>query len=413
MTALPESLQVNDHLELFLKNKTAAVAGDEREVEVGSAYCDLSTETQTLSHLFDRLMEKLNETRRECRADRIALTREVETQLRDIRTSAVTTRSQQEQLQREMRALQEKLQNAALQRASTIRSSTDRLAVHTLAKTSQQLRRDAQQALSAVELLRTAVFHDRLTREERQKCEDEEDAEMELRLQHTETTTAALQRNLRRLHAENQQLTRLLQSIVGAVRGLEPQLAQQQRQVEETREAFHRLRAAHTRLEGTMESLIHHTEQYKASHDAVLRRLEKSVKELEQQVKKQQQQQQEEEERYRYGEGKRMNLITGNVSNSSISNSANKKKNMNPNNDRIEGGIINESRMWQQNNSGVMNNESTNRPLQQRLELFYRIYNPDKIPSIATIIEEYMGAEEELMAALEVHYDAFGFFSHY
>lgn len=43
---------------------------------------------------------------------------------------------------------------------------------------------------------------------------------------------------------------------------------------------------------------------------------------------------------------------------------------------------------------------------------FYRKYNPTKDEhSIAMVLQEYEGAEEELMAALEVHYQAFGYFS--
>lgn len=55
--------------------------------------------------------------------------------------------------------------------------------------------------------------------------------------------------------------------------------------------------------------------------------------------------------------------------------------------------------------------DSSRTQMRQRLVLFYTVHNPAKLSSIDDILEEYRGAEAELMAALEMHYGCFGYFS--
>lgn len=62
---------------------------------------------------------------------------------------------------------------------------------------------------------------------------------------------------------------------------------------------------------------------------------------------------------------------------------------------------------WQLGSHGKNKHDA----LRSKLERFYAVYNPSKIQSIDEIISEYSGAEEELLAALEVHYGAVGYFS--
>eukprot|EP00658_Telonema_sp_P-2_P083715 TRINITY_DN9139_c0_g1_i7.p1 TRINITY_DN9139_c0_g1~~TRINITY_DN9139_c0_g1_i7.p1 ORF type:complete len:219 (-),score=53.60 TRINITY_DN9139_c0_g1_i7:212-868(-) len=49
--------------------------------------------------------------------------------------------------------------------------------------------------------------------------------------------------------------------------------------------------------------------------------------------------------------------------------------------------------------------------IRHNLERFYKKYQPKKLNSIDAILQEYQGAEAELYAALEVQYNAFGYFS--
>ncbi|KEG11787.1 hypothetical protein DQ04_02281050 [Trypanosoma grayi] len=347
---------------------------------VGDGADAAQNEAYALSLLLNKVVEKMNATRRECRAEREELINSVESQLQDMRTETMTTRSGQQQLQREVRAVQEKLQNAVFECAAQIQSSSDRLGVTALAKASHKLHRDTQQAVSEVELLKAAVFYDRLRREERQKADDAEDEELEARLQQAELANEELRRTAVRLRSQNQQLVAVLQGVVGSLEKWKPQVTQQQLQLRQTLEGFARVQAEHIHIVGTVESLVHSVEQYKAKNDECLHKLEKTVAEFEQQ-----------QERW---QNKRC----------------------------YNGAMTNSNAVWRHQNQKQQQqcqhhapealHEATGRPLRQRLEHFYSIYNAEKIPSVDAIIDEYVGAEEELMAALEVHYGAFGFFSY-
>ena len=52
-------------------------------------------------------------------------------------------------------------------------------------------------------------------------------------------------------------------------------------------------------------------------------------------------------------------------------------------------------------------------PFKEKIAEFYRIFNPAKSSGqqLESVLREYEGAEAELMAALEVHYNAFGYFT--
>lgn len=60
--------------------------------------------------------------------------------------------------------------------------------------------------------------------------------------------------------------------------------------------------------------------------------------------------------------------------------------------------------------TGLVDSPTTSR-IRSNLERFYRQYQPAKLASIPSIIREYEGAEAELYAALEIQYSALGFFS--
>lgn len=49
--------------------------------------------------------------------------------------------------------------------------------------------------------------------------------------------------------------------------------------------------------------------------------------------------------------------------------------------------------------------------LRNRIMAFYSKYKPEKLSDVDRIMAEYKGAEEELLSSLEVHYNAFGYFS--
>jgi chromosome segregation ATPase len=51
--------------------------------------------------------------------------------------------------------------------------------------------------------------------------------------------------------------------------------------------------------------------------------------------------------------------------------------------------------------------------LRSRIARFYAAFNPEKLAMLDSVLAEYEGAEEELMSALEVHYNAFGYFSNH
>jgi chromosome segregation ATPase len=51
--------------------------------------------------------------------------------------------------------------------------------------------------------------------------------------------------------------------------------------------------------------------------------------------------------------------------------------------------------------------------VRDRVAQFYASFNPAKLSSLDKVLAEYHGAEEELMSALEVHYNAFGYFSNH
>ncbi|RNF25336.1 uncharacterized protein Tco025E_02360 [Trypanosoma conorhini] len=343
----------------------------------GMGGAGLQTEAHaTLSLLSEKLLAKLNATLRDCRAERDELTSSVESQLRDMRTEAMTTRGEQRQLQREMRALQEKLQGAVIQRASMMAGSAERLSVQALANAARQLTRDMRQGLGDVELLKASVFHSRLTREELQQGEDAEDEALEVRLRQAEMMNDELRCTALNLREQNAQLATALQHSADILQQSQRCVAQQQVHLRQITDKFDRVQAEHDRVVGTVESLVHSLEQYKASRGETLRKLEKTLVEWEQQFHQQRKQ------RHCFG-----TEMTSSV--------------------RIRGGMP-----WERHHDGSLKDTATLRPLRQRLEHFYGIYNPEKISSVSAIIEEYRGAEEELMASLEVHYGAFGFFSH-
>jgi hypothetical protein len=68
------------------------------------------------------------------------------------------------------------------------------------------------------------------------------------------------------------------------------------------------------------------------------------------------------------------------------------------------------SKIWQRSYTSSSLEESAV-VLRDRLLRFYALYDPRMIPAVAEVVRQFKGPQEELLAALEMDYDAYGYFS--
>lgn len=277
-----------------------------------------------------------------------------------------------------------------------------------------------RRASEEVELLKMAVLQDRLAREDRQKMIDAEDDVVEQRIRQCETVNDSMRSELQGLRGTVRRMTETLE----AIRQFESkQAAPAQFNIYEldrlavTVDAtLERIRTEHATLQGKADSLEAFTKQEEISRRQSLEKLEQVVSKLEAHVKA-------ESESKRHAPFRPQDHdVSTEWAKSGGPGGANEVASRGAVADRK--GVIAAPHLqrtlsqWSASEGAMNAVAGAKRTTQRRrdelaatLERFYAAYNPDKLVDIDHILDEYEGAEEELLAALEVHYGCFGFFS--
>lgn len=269
-----------------------------------------------------------------------------------------------------------------------------------------------QRATEEVVLLKTAVFQDRAAREDRQKMLDAEDEVVEQRIRQIESANDSIRTDMQSLRSTVRRLAEALETVrqFEHKHAAPPQfnIYELDRLVLDVEATMERVRTEHAALQGKTESLEAFTRQEESSRRQALEKLEASLSKLEAHVMAE-----EAAKRHAPFRPQEHDVSTDWAKNSRLppETAAGTERGLVPN--VALQPVPHLRRMMQQFDESTTARTTQRRrdELASTLTQFYATYNPDKIMDVEHILDEYEGAEEELLAALEVHYGCFGYFS--
>jgi hypothetical protein len=279
-----------------------------------------------------------------------------------------------------------------------------------------------ERAAEEAELLKLAIFSDRVVREERQGVQDAEDAAVEERIRQAEAANDTMRIELQTVRSTMQKTVEMLEAIHqhDVRREMPPQFDEYEldRLVVEVQSTVERVRAEHALLQGRLES----TELFASIEEGKRREKLAAIDEGLQRL----------EEVQRKNVDARKHLpFQSSVSDVSAdwlkdapgrspapyaAPPASAQLPPQPVHSLSHIGAIApitktmESFHVPQPDASHAHHRRREH-LEDMLDQFYAVYNPAKRDEIITILDEYAGAEEELFAALEVHYGCYGYFS--
>lgn len=246
-----------------------------------------------------------------------------------------------------------------------------------------------------MELLKVALFHDRLVREERNTLLDAEEEAMEQRLRVVEATNDGIRGDIQTVRNATKQVLEMLEALTQHERreAAPPQfnIYELDRLAVDVEATLERVREEHATLCGKLESLQGFYTAEETKRREALTALEESLAAVQK------------------------DLTTHKDAKQHLPF---RKEQRDVPSEWLKGLNSSEPASYVSgDHSSQLYHDTLHPPLsaaeelQIRLEQFYSIYNPSKIDDVQRIMEEYCGAEEELFAALEVHYGCFGYFS--
>jgi hypothetical protein len=323
----------------------------------------------------DRVHMILRELREKYRIERSELVAAVTEQVGDVRAELEVALESNRECTRALGAVQRQLATMASDHdgpadlAAQTNVANAKLAV--LDETSRRMSEEVQ-------LLTTAVMNDRIRREERQRRSEADDAEAELRLRHIEESNAAVRSELQLVKSVNVEAMSAVAELVQECKYDAPTLhdmATMQRLRESVLHELHELRTSSTAARAKVSAAIKYCEDAEHHRARNVESLEVAVKEIQQ----------------------RPPLPRVPVELSVH---------------RLETAFPQDGLVYTPRQTASSGREPWRPPdLRTRVASFYADYNPSKLRDLDRVLQEYTGAEEELLSALEVHYGAFGYFS--
>ncbi|CUG86267.1 Hypothetical protein, putative [Bodo saltans] len=302
-------------------------------------------------------------------------------------------------------------------------SSSLGLPTHATGSVDQQLSHlhgAVERATEEAELLKLAIFNDRVVREERQGVQDEEDAAVEERIRQAEAANDTMRVELQTLRSTMQKTVEMLEAIHqhDVRREMPAQFDEYEldRLVIEVQSTVERVRAEHALLQGRLESmeLFAATEEGKrreklAAIDEGLQRLEEAQKKNIDARKHLPFQPSVSDVSADW-----LKDAPGRHPTAGATTTPYAPPSSQPHNSY--GAIASIAKTIDsfnavQEESATQSHYHRRQQLEDTLDQFYAMYNPSKRDEVVNILDEYAGAEEELFAALEVHYGCFGYFS--
>lgn len=270
------------------------------------------------------------------------------------------------------------------------------------------LQEACRKATEEVELLKVALFQDRLLREDRQKVLDAEDEVLEQRIRQAEAANDAMRSELQNVRSTMRHMVETLESLRQYERreAAPPQfnIYELDRLVLEVEDTVERVRTEHAALHGKLESLHAYCHAEEVKRRETLAKVEASLQAIEKEFSESQS-----AKRHVPFRPRDVDVSTEWLKGAAGTPSGGGGASL------IDPRIAPAPKL--KHTLDAMNAHSTKTPHGRRddltatLEAFYAIYNPAKVDEVPAILTEYDGAEEELLAALEVHYGCFGYFS--
>ena len=397
-----------------------------------------------IRHVVNQIGGVLEDLRSKYRLERKELVTTIGDQIRDVKMEALSLRSAQMDSERKvdsMRKRVEAMENAAVTQvpASDLLGATEEKVanLHTiLTKSSEE-----------VELLKQALLSDRMLHEQRQQAADIEDGHLEERLREIEKSTEDLGSELLSTREATIAATSAAEELVTSIRADAP-LALEAHNIsasfQHVLEDLHEVRRTNAEMAARIESIAAFSEQEEKKRNQHVERIESVLHDLEATSARKPTHDSSwrstDEPPYPRGRERSTSNSHRRADDRDNNNSANAaavSANRPPTPPPVHNAhsFLNETRRIAQNQPphvswndlahsspslpathASMHGPQTNADyphiltVRQMVAEFYSIHNPEKLSSLDIILEEYYGADEELMSALEAQYGAFGFF---
>lgn len=253
------------------------------------------------------------------------------------------------------------------------------------------------------QLIKAAVLNDRMRRQARERQLSAEEAELELRLKQMEELNNQLRSELHVVKTVNAETNHAVLDLVHQCKIDAPgahAAGEMQRLYEEVMSDLRQLKGEHAQLSGKLSSIVGFCEEEEDRRAKQVNALAASVKQLQEKGIR--------APTYKPVVDTRLydpasvgappiglvHTPRRTASNSVNLEAANTYAAPSP-------PVSFRSSTWQEPKESV----------REKIAGFYERYNPEKLHTLDDILQEYEGATEELMAALEVHYGAFGYFT--
>lgn len=384
--------------------------------------------------IMSSVTQMLRDTRAKFQQERAELLGGVSSQIRELRLVQMRLLNDQQGVESQLLALSQRLSETELTSHHTSSSKDSSsgggggghnggAALAEAHKKLAMLHEQLKQCSEETELVKVGLLNDRLTREERHRLEDTEDEEVDVRLKHVEELHDSLRIEVQRLREATVRSHDHLQQLCLAVKEDAPMQHQRRLNVEclaQMKDDIAQLLEKHTAILGRIQCVEDFSTKEEHKRRDAVGKIESSLLEMERERVVQQTQPMLVQRTLDYvagsGGGGRHGdhrVIGGD---DGRGQGTRKSKSHVPLQDpqyippavaappRAAGDAVSSF-------GAVTRKDGLRAVNQQKLFHFYLKYNPEKITSIDAILAEYEGATEELFAALEIHYGAFGYFS--
>lgn len=327
----------------------------------------------------ERLNELLHELRHKYAVERSELVAAVSEQVSHVRTELESAKAAQQCCARDVEQSYRHL--AALDAEHAVAPPDVLAAIREASGKLDGIQESYRRCREQSQMLRTALLGDRARRQERTHQQEQEQLELDMRMRQLEESTASLRSELQALRAVNCEGSSAVMDAVSRVR-LDPGGAMQLREMKALHcgvlEELARVKEQLFVLSNKFVTIASYAEREGQQRGKQLRVLEESVRRIE--------------------ELPRPSSYRGGTYDASWHTRAGELP-------KYEAATSSPSAASALHGAAMPTN------LHHRLVSFYMRYNPAKVPDVDSIIDEYAGAEAELMSSLEVHYGAFGYFS--
>ena len=341
----------------------------------------------------------LRTTRLKLQQERTELMGGIAGQIRELRLVQLRLQHDERDIIAQLSALSRRLDEADIVSASNVPSKELQTSVADASKRLTGLQEQLKLCSEETELVKAGLLNDRVTREERRRLLEAEDEELEMRLRHVEETHDSLRVEVQKLREGTIRSNEQLQHLVNAVKEDAPMQYQRRlnlQMLENMKDEVRLLGEKYATLAGRMECVEDFSHKEEEKRRVAVNKIESTLFDM------------EKERTARHARpalaSRTLDFAAGVRPGAAPSRAASEHK-------PGAGSLLVTGSSNNYHSSTSAHHHSDRSTNKKMLIDFYSKYNPSKIANLDAIMAEYHGAMEELFAALELHYGAFGYFS--